>query len=706
MGWDLSGCRAAARVGCLGVGVAVAGACAARRVPPPPPGSEAVARVRFDGNADGKNGSAFEVFSGTSDYSLRSAMEQGQSPRFSWLVKPRQRRVLLDRDTLELDAWRIETWYAHHGYFDARVLSWDVRTLRPARAWGPFQRPAIVEVRGDVQSGPPSTVASLEWVGIESVGRPLLALIRESAPIQQGERFDIDALREAEALTLSTLLERGFAFATVRSEIEARPNERAVAVRIIGDPGPSCRFGPVRVTGALPVRKELVLEQIELEEGSPFRMSTLQATQRRLFGLGVFSVVNVVPELSAAAGDIVPVRVDLAPSKPRQLRLGAGLLFESGKQDIHASAEFQHLNILRELVRLDLQTRGGYTTVIQLANVEDVSAAGLVEATSTAGPTALVRAALNVPRLPAPGWESGLELSFEQGVEQGYRFRTPEVSPGIKGRLGEAWSAELSYRLRFFDYLDLALDESDFRRTPLGLDFSDPYLLSYLRQRVTFDTRDDLLFTRDGAWVSYEVNEAGGPFGGGFNFVKGWADHRAYLPVRELFGWRPRGTVAGRLAGGFIQPYGAPDRARVPYAERLYLGGSTDVRGWPRRLLGPYICDPDSGVDCAFRVGAAPPVADPVLLPVGGLVAAFGSLEARAYIQDEYGFAVFTDAGMVWESVEAMSPFRVLPTVGAGARYRSPIGPIRLDLAWRVADPPEFSTLPRLGVHFSLSEAF
>ena len=95
-------------------------ACSGRgkvRPPPPPPDAVAVKSIHFDGNGS--------VGSGRSDFNLRSAMDQGQNANL-WWVKPRQRRVFLDRETLELDAWRLETWYAHQGYFDATFRGWDV----------------------------------------------------------------------------------------------------------------------------------------------------------------------------------------------------------------------------------------------------------------------------------------------------------------------------------------------------------------------------------------------------------------------------------------------------------------------------------------------------------------------------------------------------------------------------------------------------
>ena len=101
---------------------------------------------------------------------------------------------------------------------------------------------------------------------------------------------------------------------------------------------------------------------------------------------------------------------------------------------------------------------------------------------------------------------------------------------------------------------------------------------------MVFSSRDDLLFPRRGLYAEYELAEAGGPVGGQFDFVRFKADQRAYIPIIRLFGWRPQGAIALRLGGGAIFPWGD---AGVPTAERLYLGGANDVRGWQSNRLGP-----------------------------------------------------------------------------------------------------------------------
>ena len=228
---------------------------------------QVVRSIGFRGNGDGKEGSRLSLFSGTGDFSLRTAMEQHESPLFASVIRPRQRLVMLNPETLELDAWRIETWYAHHGFFDARVMGWDVRETRPERHFLGWHRPASVRIVGQVREGDPAVIDSVSWEGFEGLGGPLRSLLRESAAVQQGARFDLDALKETEALALERLQQQGYAYASLESHVVVDTESDTVSLRIVAQPGPVCTIGAVSVVGDLPVARHMVTDEIPIEEG-------------------------------------------------------------------------------------------------------------------------------------------------------------------------------------------------------------------------------------------------------------------------------------------------------------------------------------------------------------------------------------------------------------------------------------------------------
>ena len=555
------------------------------RPPPPPPDAQAVKSIKFDGNGG--------LGSGRSDYNLRSAIDQKENQRFWWL-KPRERRSFLDRETIELDAWRLETWYAHQGYFDATFRGWDVSKVSDGKRFLMFwrdPRPMAVRVKGLVEEREASLVREVKYKGMKAIGGPLLSSIQRSAPLQSGSTFNLDAVKASETMALDQLQERSYAHATIRTEVDVHPADQAVDVGFFATLGPSCVFGEVTIQYVGSARKDqklvderLIREEVTIEAGKPYRVSELSKTQRRLFGLGVFSVVNVIPDLSNPESDVVPVTITLAPSKYQQLKVGVGYSVEAGKQEVHVSGDYGHVNLFNSLIRGDFENTVGYAAFVP---IDDLIQDGVGEFLDTAGPVVDSTLRLTIPRVPKRGWDLSNEIGFEMGVEQGYRFLSPNWSPSIRGQLTQKFAVEFGYSLSYFEYLELEIDPSDFESPLASLDFREKFLLSFLRQQITYDARNDFFAPTRGQYAIYSFAQASEYLGGDFNYLKGTADHRFYKSLNKLLPDTLRGALAFRFGGGIVETYGSGPAAAVPYQERLYLGGANDVRGWTQDQLGP-----------------------------------------------------------------------------------------------------------------------
>jgi outer membrane protein assembly factor BamA len=156
----------------------------------------------------------------------------------------------------------------------------------------------------------------------------------------------------------------------------------------------------------------------------------------------------------------------------------------------------------------------------------------------------------------------------------------------------------------------------------------------------------------------------------------------------------------------------------------LFAGGPNSDRGYPLRGIGPHEVVPYkslSGISTAScNLGTATP-AD-CLVPVGGFTSWEASLELRFRISGPVSMAVFTDAADVSRYVANFHFARPHLSAGVGARYDTPVGPIRLDIGYRIPglqiigpadskDPPEpapdeiFGVLP-IAFAFGIGEAF
>ncbi len=188
------------------------------------------------------------------------------------------------------------------------------------------------------------------------------------------------------------------------------------------------------------------------------------------------------------------------------------------------------------------------------------------------------------------------------------------------------------------------------------------------------DRRDDFLDPSDGLLVNLTLKEKGLLFGSDREFLELAGEGRFYTGL-------PFGMVlATKVLGGAL--FDLSQSGDIPNIERYFGGGLSSVRGWGFEELGP-------------RDGAG--------AVIGGKSRLEGSVELRARFGRYLGAAVFVDAGTVDAELDAFNLATLKWAIGAGLRYLSPVGPIRLDVARRLS---EDSFVSRHQVHLSLGQAF
>jgi outer membrane protein assembly factor BamA len=252
--------------------------------------------------------------------------------------------------------------------------------------------------------------------------------------------------------------------------------------------------------------------------------------------------------------------------------------------------------------------------------------------------------------------------------------------------------------------------------------------VSFPELSTTLSFVDNPLEPRLGLSISNSLQVAGHGFGGTVDDVRIAPEFKFYLPV-------DRGVFAGRLGTGFLIPSGygtrafdsGSDPAIVADQQKLlfrafYSGGPNSNRGYPYRSVGPQgsigFLIP-TGVDCL-----ANPEQNACIRPLGGLTLWEASIEARIPfpIDAPLWGVLFVDAsdltpgvGQLRLSAKTLSPHL---SPGFGLRYMTPIGPIRLDVGWRVpgaqvarnqqqerAIPELFGVFPG-AIHLAIGEAF
>lgn len=618
-----------------------------------------------------------------SDAALRRVVDQERSsiPSLLWpgLVEPKWLRPT----HLDEDGKRLEVWFAEHGYFDARFDHHEVTRHRPARA-----RMHTVTVRYFLDQGERSHVRTITIEGLGEKRASLERRLRGMIPLVEGRGFSGTDYEASLGILRTEMLKSGYAFVNVHGSVEAYPEERAVDVEILINPGVKSTFGPVTVTGVKRMPRRIVEDAVTIEEGEPFSTQPLAETRTALFGLRVFSSVDVKPDLSAPESGVVPVTVTVKGTKTRRLKIGPGVAIETGKGTVYASAEWEDTNLFHRLLHFDQTLTAGAAGVVAQTRLTDRFAWSDV----TVAPVGEAVTTLGVPHVIGKDVSVDVTGKLELGLESGYRFFSAELAPALTWHHWTHLTASAGYSIRWFDY-DFFVDTQEIVDSPLGLDVTDPYLLSMLTQHVTWDGRDVPMSPTRGWYGSLAFAEAGGPFGGNYRFVRSQAELRGYRSAPLVSHWNPKLIVAARVGAGLITPYGDGPEATAPYAERLYLGGGTTVRGWAANRLGPH-------VDVTNTT-----TGEQESLPAGGYLDVYGNLELRKVLVGPLSMAAFTDVGRVWATPDQFRWDGLQWSVGGGLRYATAIGPVRADFGWRLGDGFPGQT-PRWALHFGLSEAF
>jgi len=612
-----------------------------------------------------------------------AALGTRATPWWAQSVGFRRFWVPLDRDLVIQDMPRLERFYEAHGFFDARCVSRSTRykgkEIDDGRRW------AIVEFT--VAEGPRSTIRDVAIHGTSELPPDLLERLTQLPELAAGQPFSI-LEQETDRLALEDLLQRsGYAYATVRRRADAYPADEAVDLAYTVDEGIPTTFGEVTLQGLTTVPEKRVWREIRIRPGHVYSTSKLRRLQDDLFGMGVFSMVTVTPDLSDPTADEVDVQVALRESRPISLKVGGGVGMERGRDDAHVSLAFTHNNLFGQLVQLHIRNKFGWAVVPDILHP------------ASNGPLVEGEAELSQPGVPFRATTLRQRVGFELGVESGYKFLSPEVAVGLDWRIHRLLSAGIGYNLEFywlywqdpelFDTLD-AVDLPE-------IDMDGTYALSSLEQHVVFDARNDPLITSRGLFARLSMQEAGGFLGGGFDYVKLSGEVRAFIDP-----WPKRLVLAARVSAGWV--WTRNETTAAPLSQRFKAGGSSSVRGWGRDQLGPriYPCDEE----CSGSTSECHPIA------TGGHMMLIGGPEVRIFPVDigkmPLGFAVFMDAGRVWDTVEEFGWDGLMFSAGGGVRLQSPVGVVRLDAAVRLNDDPAFSLGcdPRLLIHFGLSEAF
>lgn len=568
--------------------------------------------------------------------------------------------------------------------------------------------PGAVEIRLRVIEGTRAVVAGLGFEGVsalhESDLRPLLT-------VAVGQPFSSAAVVASREAVLRRYLDEGYRQAQVETRLASGVTPGDITLTFVVAEGHQTLVDRVIVVGNVRTSEDTIRRELRIATGQPYGLSRVFESQRRLTALGLFRSVRIsdVGQPSGPAHDVV-VTVEEAPGTT--VGYGAGL--EGGQRLRRVSSSAGAVETRFELAgrgfveagRRNLFGKNRSVSLFLRGSVRprDFPDDPERDGTGLGFSEYRVLGTWREPRAFLDRANLDVSAFVEQAIRSSFSFRRQAARVDWSRLLGTYTTLIARYGYGRTELFEARIAPED----QLNVDRLFPQVrISSTTGSLLRDTRDDPLDPQRGYFVGVDGELAGRTIGSevGFNkaLVQGFLYRR--VPGRRrivVAGGARLGLARGlrrelpRIGGEADERVGAGDGPLVevvtdlPVAERFFAGGDSTVRGFAQDRLGEAATLDRNG------------------LPSGGNALLVFNGEVRVPVWRGLVAAAFMDAGNVFLRVSDLDVGAVRGAAGFGFRYASPIGPIRVDLGFKL-DRQTFANGTREGrtaLHITVGQAF
>lgn len=427
-----------------------------------------------------------------------------------------------------------------------------------------------------------------------------------------------------------------------QTQIIADHENRRVDSRIELQPGPALSFGKLTIRGYDRMDPRRLRKIVGFPEGERYDPAKIEDMRKRLRRTGVFSAITLTEADGVGPNNTQDVDLLVIEQKPR--RIGGG--FElSSNEGAMLSGYWMHRNLMRggERLRFDAQ-------------VSDIGA-------KTSGRDYQLGVRIDRPATINADTTGYMQFQVQRLRDEDYDLDGATFGLGFTYLPSDRFTADIALQYSAQRVNDEG-EKSNFRFFSLPI-------------AVTWDKRDNDTDPKKGYWLKGDVTPFYGlqETGSGARILGEARGYVSFLEEQKL-------TFAGRARLGTIV---GSDIDNTPRDYLFYSGGGGSVRGQPYQSLGVEVIQGPNG---------------PIL--TGGMSVAIVSTEVRYQVREKIGIAAFVDAGRVWAESGFGGANDWQAGAGVGVRYKTPIGPLRFD----VAGPVGGDTGSGVQVYLGLGQAF
>lgn len=559
---------------------------------------------------------------------LRKVMQQKQKWMLSFITGSGKFRP----EASDLDIFSIKSLYMNEGFLDVTVSDPILDDSEPKKSRLVFT----------IDEGQRYVVDEVSLQGMEIFSERELRL---GIRLRRGDIAVYQMIEQGSENIRAYYGNRGYISTRVRSVLDANSETGTVDIRYEISEGTIGYINKINVMGNERTNDKVIRRELVIYPGDKYNRSRVKTSENRLRNLSYFEMVSITPEETEEA-DHYDLNLQVKEKATGQFSAGVG---------------FSSVDSLVGYVELS-QGNFNYKTWPPIG----------------AGQKFKIRAQLGSER-------SDLEVSFVEpwfldrklslGLDLYHREARyfsdsyEQKNDGGRVSLGKPLSrftrGTLAYTLEQYDVFDvdssasLAIKEEEGRRLKSGLDFA-----------WTIDTRDNFFNPTRGNKTIITPYFAGGPLGAQTDLVGLKVRAAKYWPLVGGMVFNVRGEIESVEAFGDSKRDEDTYGQGVPIFDRLFLGGSYNLRGYEYRDIGPT--DPDTND------------------PVGGNSSAFTTLELTYPIWNKIRGAVFYDWGFVNVDSWDFNTSHYSDDWGIGLRFDLPGFPLHLDYAFPITYDDEF----------------
>jgi len=452
------------------------------------------------------------------------------------------------------------------------------------------------------------------------------AKLKEFVTFKSGDWYNATEVQTSVDAMTNALGDMQYAFVNVRPDIQRNKEAKTLDVVFQVSETPRVFVERIDIDGNVRTMDKVIRRELQLVEGDPFNRTKLAKSEQNIKDLGYFESVKVTPT-EGSAPDKTVVDVEVAEQSTGELSVGAGFSTSDGPL---ADFRIRERNFLGK-------------------------GQDLLFATTIAGERTEFDVSFTEPYFLDRDLSAGVDLfhiTSDFQDESSYDQQRTGGSLRLGYPLSEKWRQTLRYNLESNEITDVDPRASRYIRDQEG-----ERITSSVSQTLAYDSRDSSLFPTNGlySWLNTEL--AG--LGGDAHYILGKVGASYFYPIADQWILNILGETGG------MQGY---NDENVQINERFFMGGN-NLRGFEKAGVGPRdILTEDALGGNMFYRGTAE-----MSFPIG--------------LPQEMGILghAFTDIGSLWNvdetGVGIVDENKLRGAAGVGVSWRSPMGPIRVDLA-------------------------